>query len=479
MAVDGGTFETLVPSQFISFTIPNPHHRSNSTPTPYGAYLRIAVLDSPVRIAGEQPGIAAMLVPVDRENDWIFSTEAGHLQLLLNSAGFSRLILVGNIPQSSGNFYNRRRLLDNTKAYQAEFEESLKLLLFGLFPKTCFKNGLPHVPFLVYEDNVIRSVVVEKCSGSCVGEMLVEDIEIEIQDESGDSLKREFRRRLRFKRMPNLVQTEVRISPVNRDYSGNFELGEEVDFWPEMGILVHPYLPPMVASLSLIAPYLEQRLESGSRPRVFCVGVGGGALLTFLARHFGFEVMGVEADEMVLRVAREFFGLKDGEFLRVCCGDGIEVLDKFARCAINQNSDSAVCHVETDGCLNIFGGCYGRMDVIMVDLDSGDARNGISAPPSEFVQMHILVAAKLALNEPGILVVNVIPPSRSFYDSLILEFREVFSELYEIDVGNEENLVLIATVSSIDFVHNGDGNSIGKKLKLILAGSFLDSIRKI
>ncbi|XP_043690780.1 eEF1A lysine and N-terminal methyltransferase [Telopea speciosissima] len=479
MTVDGGTFETLVPSQFISLSIPNPLHRPNSTPIPYGAFLRIAVLDSPVQIAGESPGIAAMLVPVNREYDWIFSTEAGHLQLLLNSPGISRLILVGNLPQSSDNYYNRCRLLNNTTAYQAEFEETLTLSLLGLLPKVCFKNGLPQIPFLVYEDNVIRSFVVAKCFGSCVGEMLVEDIEIEIHDEVGDALKREFRRRLRFKRMPNFVQTEIRISPGISADSGNLELGGEVSFWPEMGVLVHPYLPPMVASLSLIATHVEQRLESGSRPRVLCVGVGGGALLTFLASHFGFEVMGVEADETVLRVARKYFGLKEGEFLRVCVGDGIEVIEKFSRQDINQNSGSASGPVETDGCLDIFGGCYDRMDLIMVDLDSGDVSNGISAPPFEFLQNSVLVAAKLALHKLGILVINVIPPSRSFYDYVILQFREVFSELYEIDVGNGENYVLIVTVSSIGSVFNGGGNYILEKLKLILAMSYLDSIRKI
>ncbi|XP_042484607.1 eEF1A lysine and N-terminal methyltransferase [Macadamia integrifolia] len=478
MAVDGGTFETLVPSQFISLTIRNPLYRSNSSPTPYGALLRIAVLDSPVGMAGEPPGIAAMLVPVDREHDWIFSTKEGHLQLLLNSQGISRLILVGNLPQSSGDYYNRGRLLNNTEAYQVEIEESLTLILFGLLPKACFKNGLPQIPFLAYEDNVIRSSVVEKCFGSCVGEMLVEDIEIEIHDEVRDLLKREFRRRLRFKRMPNFVQTEIRISPCIIDDSVNVELEGEVKFWPEMGVLVHPYLPPMVASLSLIANYIQQKLDSGSRPRVLCVGVGGGALLTFLASHFGFEVMGVEADEMVLRVARAYFGLKDGEFLRVCVGDGIEVLDKFSRHAIDQNLGSSSGHVDTDGCLDIFGGCYDRMDLMMVDLDSGDVRNGISAPPSEFIQKSVLVAVKLALHKLGILVINVIPPSRSFYDYVILQFREVFSELYEIDVGNGENYVLIATASSIGSVYDSE-NYILKKLKLVLAVSYLDSIRKI
>jgi len=36
------------------------------------------------------------LVSQIREPDWIFSTESGHLQLLLSSPGISQLILIGN-----------------------------------------------------------------------------------------------------------------------------------------------------------------------------------------------------------------------------------------------------------------------------------------------------------------------------------------------------------------------------------------------
>ncbi|PQQ06960.1 methyltransferase-like protein 13 [Prunus yedoensis var. nudiflora] len=77
--------------------------------------------------------------------------------------------------------------------------------------------------------------------------MVVEDVEI---DSGGEASKREFRRRLRFKRMPNLVQTEGRI-------------------------------------------------RSGFRPKALCLGVGGGALLGFLKAELGFQVVGVEADKEV------------------------------------------------------------------------------------------------------------------------------------------------------------------------------------
>ncbi|KAK8957317.1 hypothetical protein KSP39_PZI001532 [Platanthera zijinensis] len=121
---------------------------------------------------------------------------------------------------------------------------------------------MPSIPFLSYEDDVIRSTPVEKLIGPTSGEMLVEDVEID-----RSPMSPELRRRLRFKKMPNLVQTQVRLLP------------ESVDaalIRPEIGSLVHPYLSHMVSTLFLISPAINDAFLSGSPPWVLCVGVGGG-----------------------------------------------------------------------------------------------------------------------------------------------------------------------------------------------------------
>lgn len=419
-----------------------------------------------------------MVVPEHRETDWIFSSEAGHLQLLSNSPGISRLILIGNLPNTvdSSVIYNRINN-DITKIYREKLEANLTPLLIALSPKPSLKNGFFDIPFLSYEDNVISSVTVERCTGSCVGEMLVEDVEVGSPGET-EYLKREFRRRLRFKRMPNLIQTEIRITPVRSLDSECVGLGE-VGFRPDIEVLVHPYLAPMVASLSLISCYLEERIQFGFRPKALCIGVGGGALLSFLRAQLGFEVVGVEADNEVLKVARRYFGLDDTEFIRCCVGDGINAIEELAHQGQLNSIYKVACEVENDISMDIIGGFDSKFDVIMVDLDSRDIRNGITAPPLEFVQKGVLLNAKLALQSSGILVVNVIPPSRSFYETLILEFREVFCELYEIEVENGENFVIIATASAIGTAYGEVCNSFLTNLKLALSGEYVDSIRKI
>ncbi|XP_072950463.1 uncharacterized protein [Typha angustifolia] len=441
--LEPGELEHLRPSRFLSFTFPNP---LPDPPNPYGDPLRIAVLDSPSP-PSSHPQIAALLVPLGREDDWIFSTAPGHLQLLLSlDLPLSRLVLAGNTPSSSPatlKSYSSPLPESESDPDSDALQSSLLPLLLALCPKASFVDGIPQIPFLSFDDDVVRIVPVETLVGPVVGEMLVEDVAIDRSPSPP-----ELRRRLRFKRMPNLVQTQVRLLPQSSSSSiSTLEFGS---LRPEVGSLVQPYLAPMVAGLSLIATAVEERARLGLRPKALCVGVGGGALLMSLRTQFGFDVLGVEADDVVLGVARRHFGLIEDEFLRVCVGDGIEM--------INNSSD---------------------FDAIMVDLDAGDAMNGVSAPPLEFVQMNVLLAVKSAVHEQGVVVVNVIPSDGSFYGRMVATFREVFCELYELDVGNGENLVLMATASPVGTDTIERGGSIPVKLNEVVGKGLISCIKKI
>jgi len=468
MALDASTFETLTPSRFISFTIPHPSCSN--------ILLRVAVLDSPIQ-PNDLPRVGAMLVPEGREIDWIFSTELGHLQLLLGSPEISRLILIGNnfkegiLPFPSCVYH---RPLE-CSLHQQGFEVWSKPLLLALSPKSLFKKGIPDIPILSYVDNLVSSMVVHQCVGMHVGEMLVEDVEIE---NGGGVLHhgREFRRRLRFKRMPNLIQTEICIVPVkDGDDLDGVCIGGNVGFVPDLKVLVHPYLGPMVAGLLLNGEYVAGRIQNGFKPKALCLGVGGGALATFLRTQLDFEVMAVDSDREVLRVAREYFGLEESKFMHVVVGDAFESLKKIV-CQGNLQDD---CEVNGFSGHSVEDEVNGKFDVVMVDLDSSDIRNGVSSPPIEFVRKDVLLAAKLVLCEFGILAINVIPPSRYFYDNLVSHFQEVFHELYKIDVGNCENFVLIATTSPLVFSAGDRVNSFLMRLKSVIPAAYLNSITKI
>lgn len=327
-------------------------------------------------------------------------------------------------------------------------------------PKSAFdqSSGSPEIPFLSYEDEVISSLVLEICVGPCVGEMLIENVVLELESNKNNE-GREFRRRLRFKRMPNLIQTQVRIHPVSELSVVGDEL-EGVEFTVDNGVLVQPYLNPMTAGLVVISSYLDEQIRCGIRPRALCLGVGGGALLRFLSDQLGFDVVGVEEDEVVLSVAKKYFGLRDSESVHLCVGDGIELMQRLA--------------------LKGQGDVDGKFDVVMVDLDSSDARMGTSAPPLNFVRKSVLLVAREIICQCGVLIINVIPVSKSFYERVVTEFREVFEELYEIDVGNGENMVLAASRLSKIRTASGDfENSFRQKLEASIQGSHMNSVRKI
>jgi hypothetical protein len=60
---------------------------------------------------------------------------------------------------------------------------------------------------LSFQDDLLGLAPVEVVAGSVVGEMIIEDVAVDcVPDPS------ELRRRLRFKRMPCLVQTQVRLA---------------------------------------------------------------------------------------------------------------------------------------------------------------------------------------------------------------------------------------------------------------------------
>lgn len=322
-------------------------------------------------------------------------------------------------------------------------------------------SDFPRIPFLNYDDGVISSVVVEVCLGSRVGEMLVEDVELEICEEFG-SRRTEFRRRLRFKRTPNLIQTQICIS---RDFNSCENELAMTSFpssdYLNTAMLVQPYLIPMVASISLVSSSLEEKIQSGYRPKALCLGVGGGALLSFLNTQLGFEVVGVEEDEAVLGLARRRFGLPENPYIRVHIGDGIELLKNRSFCG------------KHDRVLD------SKFDVVMVDLDSSEAGIGTMAPPVAFVEESVLVATRAILCKSGIVVMNVIPSSRLSYEKLTDDFNKVFDEVYEIDVENGENFVLIASVSQIGKFCLDSESGFICKLRKAISGSFIDAIRKI
>ncbi|CAH1435409.1 unnamed protein product [Lactuca virosa] len=392
--IEPWVFETITPSQFITFTMPNPlNHRRLL----HALVIRVAVLDSPIATADDEvPLIAAMIVPNHRETDWNFCTESGHLQLLYDSHNVSRLILIGNNPPPNPepSIYIRPQVTGPLEKQRLENE--LKPLLMALHPK-----GLLLVNFVV------------------------EDVELEGNRDRSKML----RRRLRFKRMPNLIQSQVPLIHVIGDDEATTQVDLEslrkivnAKFDVDTTVLVHPYLPPMVAGLFLIASHLNERIQQGFTPRALCLGIGGGVLLSFLKTQLGFDVIGVEADKVVLTAATKHFGFNKSGSIRLIVGDAIEVIQNFPSQKIKGDIDGSKVNNDV---------LDTKFDVAMVDLDSNEAQNGISAPPPEFVKKPVFKAARSLLDDHGVLIINVVPLNELFYTTLVKDLKDTFIRFME------------------------------------------------
>lgn len=325
--------ETLHPGRRIVLHLPLADHEA----------VTIAVLDAPSQPHEHSRAIscAAMLVPAGAEADWLYTSEGGQWQLLATAA-VSRLIIV-----------ERSNPLDPSQSIVHGFSDSgaqvrvkglgfrggclrcedevlkarLRSIFVALAPRVCFRSGLPDVPFVVYSDNVIHRVVVEELYSSLTGFMMVEDVALDDSDAAvPESERREgdtecshrseerscrkldgvsYRRRLRFKRTPNLIQTEVPL--VMSQKLGNSRVAIASTGVAERSVgafhdevmsglqidhswLVHKYLPPIVAGLVLASSCIEPCMERGEKAKVLTLGVGGGALQIFLQKHLGFRV---------------------------------------------------------------------------------------------------------------------------------------------------------------------------------------------
>eukprot|EP00249_Psilotum_nudum_P014024 c24626_g1_i1 orf=102-1856(-) len=358
-------------------------------------------------------------------------------------------------------------------------KEELSPFLAAFAPEFLSTAGLVAVPFVSYDDNVLRRVIVEEAYSPLIGRIVVEDVELldesrsaghRIFEDGCHRHKTKLRRRLRFQRMPNMIQTEVSIVMakkgqvgISKDSSDDKDMEARVDHIN----LVHKYLAPVVAGLVLAAPSLEACIASHKKVRVLSIGVGGGALPMFLHERLGFHVEAVDLDETVLRLARCHFGLVEEECLQVKVGDGVEVISDIANQAISMHlvaselvakwqelsGDLKERWLDSSSIMNM-SACRkcqtdkrsfdSRMNVIIVDVDAEDARLGLSSPPMAFLEKGFLLGVQIALQEGGMLVFNVVSFGERPYKCVTNALRHFFEGLYEITLGDDENHVVFA-----------------------------------
>ncbi|XP_025884102.1 uncharacterized protein [Solanum lycopersicum] len=446
--------KTIVPSRYITFTIPNPsiHHHYNAS------HLRIAVLDSSSPSGRTKFGV--IVVPVGLESDWVYSTFEGHLQILLCHTDFYRLVLIGNSPNPINPTSHSPVI--NPKDQSVIQRAFIRLLNDELKPS----NQSSTVWFSTRVDMVIRSLVLGRFFGKIIGEMLIEDVEWKLENGVGT----EFRRRMRFRKSPYLFETYMKIQPNKTDFVNMEDVEFEI---VDDGVLRPSYLTPMVAGLRVNHLLLNRKIQKGIKPTALCLGVGTGALVAFLNSQLGFKVLGIETDSIVLDAAKNYFGFESSNNSRLCTGHPLKMAEKFAT---QVETDGFHGYILDDGeCLNEFDD---KFDVVISDLEAANPSVVMKSPSAEILQKSMLMNIKKLLGVNGVLILDVTIPRERYYDEVITPVMEVFGEMYEIDVENEKYSVVIAASETEFGAFDPSESEFLKTLKKV-TGSFPEAVKPV
>eukprot|EP00850_Spirogloea_muscicola_P006020 SM000028S10114 [mRNA] locus=s28:442203:444567:- [translate_table: standard] len=370
-------------------------------------------------------------------------------------------------------------------------------------------GGRSGVPFITYDDGVLDRAVVAEAESELTGAMVVEDVELRAHEAAccsrgaaaiGCAAPSVFRRRLRFRRMPDLVQSEVALRRPPLADAGRPLRDRRREIDPSR--LVHKYLPAVMAGFVLVAPLLEAAAASGTPPRLLVLGGGAGALPAFVHRHFpSFHIQVVELDKVVVRLARRHFGLHEGSRLRLQIADARH----FVASLVDASSAEAGGHQTR----NVSGGkksrrahtnghavapgtgrqqgmnealhpfCSLPFHIIVLDIDAGDAHGKYGAPPEDMLSVDFLQALRAVLHPEGMLAVNVVPHSEPARIEAQERLRDVFGSVFEARVDDDINSVVYTTPICIASPRANDdlGGSFRRQLEALLPGQLIESIR--
>lgn len=146
--------------------------------------------------------------------------------------------------------------------------------------------------------------------------------------------------------------------------------------------------------------------------RVLIVGLGGGTIPSFLRKHYPkLAIDIVDIDPAVVTVAKDYFGFKEDDLMKVHVADGRKFIE-----------DSP-----------------GRYDIIFLDAFGADNI------PYHLATRQFLVSVKRALTPQGIVCANVWTANwNRLYYSMVRTYTEVFDQTYVMNVADTGNRIVIA-----------------------------------
>jgi len=338
----------------------------------------IIIVENPLKINPNKMTFSAFIVPHGREHEWLFSNEEGR-DILRRNCNVDRLAIIS---------MHRGQVYKNLKHVQQE----LSRLMVKIAPQGVIKRG-ETILFLSLEEQLGDRKIIMESESEHSGKFVIEEV---------TGKNQETFRRLVFLNMPHIIQSEAKLLTEN----GNVKI--------DYSHFHSDYISYLGLGVGIIANQLNKQ------PRILLIGLGGGVLTNLLVTSYtNINIVALEIDLAVYKIAKEAFGLIEDSRLEIKICDGLEYL-----CNAVKNGD--------------------KYDAIVYDIDVKDPTLGLSGPPKAFLTQDILNSVKSLIGEQGLFLLNFVCRASDVKTEILNFLKSNFKQLTSLKITEDINKVLLA-----------------------------------
>ncbi|KAL7076464.1 hypothetical protein ACQ4LE_004374 [Meloidogyne hapla] len=335
------------------------------------------------------------IVPMGRENDWIFVTTKGR-QILRMNCQLHRLVMVR---------------LFRGQDYQSldAVQNELNNIVLDFMPKDCINQKINYLSL----GSTDVSETIETGSSKINGKWTVEHV---FANESTF-------RRLIFLDSSNLVQSEVEVKKIQnktedeKEWQINWSSPFSCEHHKNMTLAFNFLFDAEGNNISL-ENVLNEKLK------IAVLGLGGGIILkAFHDILINSTFIGVELDEEVVKIATKHFDFpENSERIKVVICDAINFIKETAE--------------QVD-----------KLDIIFVDLSGQVNPEGLYCPPSQFVTKEALTFMKKSIKNGGVLALNLVTRDEHTSTDVKKTIKSIFTSVYCVKGDEDVNEIVFCSLS--------------------------------
>ncbi|GAB1598944.1 eEF1A lysine and N-terminal methyltransferase-like [Argonauta hians] len=381
------------------------------------------VLDS---LKSCQTKYAVFIVPLKRETEWLFATNAGRRQLQ-KDANVQRLIIV---------------TLQTEHEYGdiEAIQEELSPYMLQLTPPKFVMGS--KIPYLSIDDSISKDVeILTKGRSEWNGTYRVENFLAEDD---------KYYRRLFFLGKQNLIQSESRL--IRSDTKKKKVKSGKKNFVIDRDYLASKHHISTVAGFVLL-PDFNELLSSGFR--VLMIGLGGGVLASYIHHIFGKATIDVvEIDPEMVKVATKWFAFKEDSRMKAYVADGLDFMKEKA--------------AQED---------FIPYNMIVLDVNPNEDSPTQMCPPRPFLQSENLKNMKRILSPKGVLVINTLLFNELIRKEALNQIKTEFQTIYQTNIEVEVNVILYVfpETTTIQTTDSSVPPELVKRLRLLDKSTNLNS----